>query len=50
MLFFDFVLYFRLYHGACRILVSLPGIEAVPSALGVWSLKHGTAKEVLICS
>ena len=36
--------------GHVGILVPLPGIEPVLSALGVWSLNHWTAREVPVCA
>ena len=35
----------RLRCVACGILVSQPGIEPLPPALGAWSLNHWTVKE-----
>ena len=40
------VIYLLLGHAACEILVTQPGIEPVPPALGAWSLNHWTAREV----
>lgn len=37
---------FWLLRMACRILVLQLGIELMPPALSVWSLNHGTAREV----
>ena len=30
---------------ACRILIPLPGIKPVPSAVEAWSLNHWTTRE-----
>ena len=40
--------FLRLYHAACGILVLGPGIEPVPSVLGMQHLKHWMAREVLL--
>lgn len=37
---------FWLHHSACGSLVSLPGIEPMPTAVEAVSLNHWTAKEV----
>ena len=42
--FYLFVLFFG--HAACRILVLRPGVKPMPSALEVWSVNHGTTREV----
>ena len=41
-----FCLFFWLCYTACRILVSGPGIEPAPSALGAWSPSHWTTRQV----
>ena len=38
--------FFWLYCTACEIIVSLPGIEPVPSALGAQSLSHWTTRNI----
>ena len=45
ILFFLFFSFFWLCHTACRILVTLPGIEPAPSAVKAHSLNHGTTRE-----
>ena len=44
-LFFYFSFIFWSCHVACRILVSLPGIEPGPSAVKAWSPNHWTTRE-----
>lgn len=38
--------FFWLYSVVCGILVPLPGIKPMPSAVEVWILNHWTSREV----
>ena len=38
--------FFWLHHSACGILVSLPGIEPMPTSVEAVSLNHWVAREV----
>ena len=42
----SFVFIFQSHHGACGILVLRPGVEPVPPALEMQSIKHWTTREV----
>ena len=43
---FLYLFIYRPHCAACKNLVLQPGIEPMPPALGAWSLKHWTTREV----